>query len=460
MTTDQPQEETPARPPVVAIVGRPNVGKSTLFNRLCGRRRAIVENVPGVTVDRHYGESNFGTSRYTIIDTGGLDPEAVGDIQLEMRAQAMLAVDEADVIFLMFDGRVPPAPADYEVTELIRRSGKPAFYLVNKIDGPRHEVEAVDYYSLGIDPVFMVSAEHGLGIGDLQEAVEKRLPGATGEKSEEDEDLCRVAVIGRPNSGKSTLINRLLGEYRHAVTPIAGTTRDAIDSLITRGESRYLFIDTAGIRRKRKIFDEVERVTVFRALKAIDRADVAVILIDAELGMNEQDVKIAAFAHDKGKAALIVVNKWDLIEKETNTARDFEADVRDKLKFMPYAQFVFVSALTGKRVENIFTVVDQAFTQARRRIGTGDLNRMLGEATAYQPPPNKGGRRLKIFYATQITVKPPTILLSVNHKELLHFSYERYLQNRLREAFGFEGTPIRLLTRERSRPDKDEDRLP
>ncbi len=441
-------------PLTIAIVGRPNVGKSTLFNRLVGRRTALVENVPGVTIDRHYGEATFYDYTYTMIDTGGLDPDAEGDINIEMRNQALLAVEETDIIFLMFDGRVPPTASDEEVVQLIRRAGKPAYYLVNKIDGPRYEDGVYEYHNLGIGPLYAISAEHSGGVSDLLTDVENDHPSLPADFSGLPENTCKVAVIGRPNAGKSTFVNRLLGEARHAVTPTAGTTRDAIDSLIHRKDDRhYLLIDTAGIRRQKKVGKGLEKLTVIKALKAIDRSDVAVILFDAERGIHEQDVKVAGFAHNKGRGCIIVVNKWDKIEKVTNTAREYELEIREKLKFMPYAPVVFISALTGQRAEKVLAVIDQVYEQCKRRVSTGELNRWLERSVAYQPPPNKGGHPLKIYYASQVAVQPPTILLHVNYKDRWHFSYERFLLNRFRETFGFEGTPVRLYPRPRKRKD-------
>ncbi|RJO66124.1 MAG: ribosome biogenesis GTPase Der [Myxococcales bacterium] len=436
----------------IAIVGRPNVGKSTLFNRLVGRRQAIVDDTPGATVDRHYGRGRYDRSEYTIIDTGGFEPETEDDLKLVMREQALLAIEEADVVFVLFDGRDGLVWGDEEIAERMRQSGKPIYYLVNKVDGPKQAMHSADFYQLGVDPLYSISAEHGVGVGDLMSDVVRDHPSAPAEERVHENEI-RVAVIGKPNVGKSTLVNKFLGADRHAVTDIPGTTRDAIDSFVVRGEQVFRLIDTAGIRRQKKIERVLEKRTIVKALKAMDRADVALILIDAREGVTEQDTKIAGFAHDKGLASLIVVNKWDLVEKDTNTAGHMAKEVRDRLKFIPYAEIIFISAQTGQRVETLLDKIAAAREQHVRRVGTGELNRWLERAIAANHPPTLKGRQLKIYYASQVDVSPPTIMLVVNDPDRLHFSYERYLLNRLREDYGFAGTPVKLFTRRRKKGD-------
>ena len=437
----------------IALVGRPNVGKSTLFNRLVGRKQAIVDDKPGATVDRHYGRGRFYDYEYTIIDTGGFEPETNNDLLAGMREQSVLAIEEADVIFALFDGREGLVLADEELVKSLRRSQKPVYYIVNKVDGPKQEDNIADFYSLGVDNLCSISAEHGVNVGDLKSDVERDHPSVKID-SITHENECRIAVIGKPNVGKSTLVNKLLGQDRHVVTDIPGTTRDAIDSVIERDKKFYRLIDTAGIRKKKKISKVIEKRTVVKALKAMDRADVALIMIDADDGVTEQDTKIAGFAHDKGLASIVVVNKWDAMEKDTDTAGSMAKDIRDRLKFIPYAPIIFVSAKTGQRVESILKRIDIIFEQHSRRITTGELNRWLEKAMSFSRPPTRKGKTLKVFYISQVVSSPPTFMVSVNEPERLHFSYQRFLINQLRREFGFEGTPIKLFSRKRGRRDE------
>ena len=438
---------------IIALVGRPNVGKSTLFNRLVGRRQAIVDSTPGMTVDRHYGRVRLHGCEYTIIDTGGFEPEATDDLLTEMREQSLLAIGEADIIFAIFDGREGLVLADEEIVNNLRRTKKPVYYLINKVDGPKQADNVADFYSLGIDPVYAVSAEHGVGVGDLLDDVERDHPSGPIDEGVRGDEI-RIAVIGKPNVGKSTLVNRFLGEDRHIVTETPGTTRDAIDSLIERdGHPQYRLIDTAGIRRQKKISRVIEKRSIVKALKAMDRASVALIMLDAREGVTSQDTKIAGFAHMKGLASVVVVNKWDLVEKDNSTAGTMAKDIRDRLKFIPYAPIIFVSALTGQRVETILKHVDEVREQHVKRIGTSELNRWLENAINSNPPPLRNGRVLKIYYIAQVDAAPPTFMLSVNYQDRLHFSYERYLSNRLRETFGFSGTPLKLFARSKGRPE-------
>jgi len=434
----------------IALVGRPNVGKSTLFNRLVGRRQAIVDDTPGTTVDRHYGRARIGSNVYTVIDTGGFEPEPDGDLLSNMHRHSLMAIEEADIVFMLFDGRDGLTVSDEEIVDALRKCHKPVYYLVNKIDGPRHESLAADFYSLGATPLFTVSAEHGVGIGDLLAEVESDYPSVSLDEDRDPDEL-RIAVVGKPNVGKSTLVNRFIGEERHIVTDVPGTTRDAIDSVILRGEKKYRLIDTAGIRRQRSVSQVMEKRTIVKALKALDRADCALLMIDAREGVTEQDSKIAGFAHDKGLASVIVVNKWDLIEKDTYTSGQMVETIRDSLKFLSYAPVIFISALTGQRAEKILQIIEKAVEQHRRRLGTGELNRWLEKTLNRRAEPTHHGKALKIFYITQVEVSPPTFMVVVNEPDRIHFSYERFLVNRLREDFGFEGTPIKVFYRKRSK---------
>ncbi len=435
--------------PLVAIVGRPNVGKSTLFNRLVGRRVAIVEDTPGVTRDRIYQDAEWLNYAFTLIDTGGIEPASEDVIAQQMRRQAELAIETADVIVFLVDGREGMTSADMDVAEMLRRSSKPVVLAVNKIDAPKFEDAMYEFYSLGLGDPYTISSSQGLGLGDLLDAVVKDFP-----KDLEDEDTERVniAVVGKPNVGKSSLVNALLGEERTIVSDIPGTTRDSVDTQFSRNGREYTLVDTAGIRRKRSVEDEsIERYSVIRSLAAIRRADVVLIVCDASQGLSEQDVRIAGYAHEEGKASVLVVNKWDLIEKDTHTMNAFKKDLGADLAFMSYVQMLFISAKNGQRVNKVLEAVDSAFAQSRRRVTTGQLNDTVSEAVMMNEPPTDKGRTLKIYYATQATVQPPTFIIFVNDTEIVHFSYERYLENFFRKTFGFEGTPIRIFFRSKNK---------
>ncbi|MFA7535788.1 MAG: ribosome biogenesis GTPase Der [Desulfuromonadales bacterium] len=435
--------------PVIAIVGRPNVGKSTLFNRILGQRRAIVEDFPGVTRDRHYAEvARFGKP-FLLIDTGGFEPVSSEEILVQMRQQSRLAMEEADLILFVLDGKEGLTPSDIEVAGMLRRVEKPVLFVINKVDSERQESVVGEFFALGADPLFTVSAEHGLGINDLMTEVLANLPPTPVEEADVEET--RLAVIGRPNVGKSSLVNRLLGYERMVANPTAGTTRDSIDTPFTYNRKRYLLIDTAGIRRKGKVSQKLEKYSVIQALKAMDRAHVVLVVIDAETGIAEQDLTVAGYAYEKGRAVVLVVNKWDRIAKDNRTLALYQEKVRDAFKFLAFAPVVFVSALTGQRVAKIMSVVEGVAAEFDRRVNTGELNRVLNEATRTHPPPMAQGRRLKFLYATQTGVRPPTFVFFVSKAEGVHFSYERYLTNQLREAFGFSGSPIRLVFRDRER---------
>lgn len=433
---------------VVAIVGRPNVGKSALFNRIVGTRIAIVEGEPGVTRDRIYAQSEWDGRPFTLIDTGGIDLGAEDGFLALARRQAELAVAEADLLLFVVDARAGMVPADLEVAEILRRSQKPVLVVANKVDDPGLTLAASEFFSLGLGEPIPVSAEHGRGIADLLDQVIAHLPGETEETAEGEE--IRIAVIGRPNVGKSSLVNRLLGEERSIVTDVPGTTRDAIDSRIERDGTRFTLIDTAGIRRQSRIQLPVERYSVVRALRAIDRSDVCLMLLDATELVTEQDKRIAGYAHEAGKAMVLVVNKWDLIEKDSTTINRFEEKIREQLGFLLYAPILFISAKTGQRVQNIFDLAAYVAEQHALRIPTGRLNEVLHEATYRRQPPSDKGKRLKLFYGTQSGVKPPTFVLFVNEPKLMHYSYLRYIENQLRESFGFVGTPIVLRLRQRA----------
>jgi GTP-binding protein len=435
--------------PIVAIVGRPNVGKSTLFNRLAGQRMAIVEDQPGVTRDRLYVDAEWLNHHFTIVDTGGIEPDPQDQILAAMRRQAELAIDEADVILFVVDVKQGMTMADEEVAKMLRTTKKPVVLAVNKVDNRETEAALYEFYGLGLGDPLGISAIHGLGTGDLLDEVVKNFPAETGE--EYDEDIIKVAIIGRPNVGKSSLTNALLGQERMIVSEIAGTTRDAIDSMLTLADgTRMVLIDTAGMRRKAKIDLPVERYSVIRALRAVERSDIVLMVIDATQGVTEQDKKIVGYAHDNGKASIIVVNKWDLVEKDEKTVIKYTNNIRHELAFLQYSPVIFISAKTKQRVHRIADLVKYVAEQHSMRIATGVLNSLIEEATMINPPPSDKGKRLKIFYATQPSVKPPTIVFFVNHADLMHFSYLRYLENKLRESFGFEGTPLRLVVRERA----------
>ena len=433
--------------PVVAIVGRPNVGKSTLFNKLIGERRSIVEDIPGVTRDRIYGETEWNGKRLIIIDTGGIEPKTDDIILKQMRFQAEVAIESADVIIFMCDVRTGLTADDRDIAIMLQKSGKPVIPCINKCDSVGAlPFEFYEFYELGFDcePI-AVSSVHGSGTGDLLDEVLKELPEAIG--GDDEDDSIRVAVIGKPNAGKSSIINKIMGSERLIVSDIAGTTRDAVDTQIIIDGQKYTFIDTAGIRRQSKINDKIEKYSVLRAHMAVERADVCLIMIDAGTGITEQDEKIAGIAHEAGKASIIVVNKWDSIEKDNSTTNRFNEKIRTALAYMPYAPIAYVSALTGQRINTLFETINRVFAQSHNRITTGMLNEVLGEATMRVQPPSDKGRRLKIYYMTQISVAPPTFVIFCNNAELFHFSYQRYIENCLRETFGFEGTPIRLIIR-------------
>lgn len=433
--------------PIVAIVGRPNVGKSTLFNRLTKRRDAIVHNMPGVTRDRNYGEVDWYDRIFTIIDTGGFEPHSEDIILSQMREQTQLAIEEAQAIIFLMDGREGLAPADSAVAQILRQAKKPVYFVINKIDGEQFEENAFDFYRLGIDKLHTISAEHNRGITDLMDEVVQNFPEAA---KEDDKETVKITIIGRPNVGKSSLVNKLLGKERLLVSDIPGTTRDAIDTHIERDGKKYLFIDTAGIRRKSKVSERLEKYTIVKALGSIDRCDVVLILIDAVEGVTEQDVKVAGYAHEKGRACIVIVNKWDLIEKDNSTIGQYVEKVKEDLKYMNYAPILFTSALTGQRVHKLFSLIDSVVSQYRMRVKTGELNRVIEVAAKRHHPPSYQGHFVKIYFCTQIASSPPTFVIFANYPAGIHFSYERYLENKLREAFGFEGTPFRLLFKERA----------
>ena len=431
--------------PLVAIVGRPNVGKSTLFNRLVGRKVAIVEDTPGVTRDRIYGDAEWLSHSFTVIDTGGIEPASEDKIAVQMRRQAEIAIDTCDVIVFLVDGREGMTSADEEVASMLRKSNKPVILGVNKLDAPKYNDGIYEFYTLGLGEPIIVSSGQGIGIGDLLDAVCSHFPQAD---ETEEEQVINIAVCGRPNVGKSTLVNAILGEQRVIVSDIPGTTRDAIDTPFEQNGQKYVLVDTAGIRRKRAIEDaSIERYSVIRSLAAVRRADVVLFVCDATEGLSEQDVKIAGFVHEEGKPCVVLVNKWDLVEKDTYTIETFKKDMNSELNFMPYVQYLFISAHTGQRIQKILNMVNDAFTQSTRRISTGTLNDIINEAVSMNEPPAQNGRRFRIYYSTQVAIQPPTFVLFVNDVSLSHFSYERYLENYLRKAFGFEGTPIRLYFR-------------
>ena len=434
--------------PLVAIVGRPNVGKSMLFNRLVGQRLSIVEDTPGVTRDRLYAECEWCGRKFDMVDTGGIEPSTDSEILLFMREQAQIAIDSATVIVLVTDIRTGVTAADKDVANMLLRSRKPVVLAVNKADSTGAEDPAIyEFYSLGLGDPIAVSAVHGHGTGDLLDACLSHFPEET--EDEEEADCIKVAVIGKPNVGKSSLINHILGEKRLIVSNMAGTTRDAVDTLFENQYGRYMFIDTAGIRRKSKVEERVEKFSVMRAQMAIERADVCLIMIDARDGVTEQDTKIAGLAHEAGKASIVVVNKWDLIDKETGTMEKLRKDIMRDLSFMSYAPILFISALTGQRTDRIFELINFVNDQSNMRITTGMLNNVLADAQARVQPPTDKGRRLKIYYMTQTGIKPPNFVIFCNSRELFHFSYQRYLENQIRAVFGLEGTPVRIVIRQK-----------
>lgn len=437
--------------PLVAVVGRPNVGKSTFFNKITGKRIAIVEDTPGVTRDRIYADGEWLTHSFTLIDTGGIEPMREDIISKQMRRQAELAIETADVIIFIVDGREGLTAADVEVAEMLRRSKKPVVLAVNKIDHPKYADALYDFYELGIGEPITISAEQGLGLGDVLDEVVAHFPEHAGK---DEGEATRVAVVGKPNVGKSSLVNALLGDERTIVSNIPGTTRDAIDSPFRFGDKDYILVDTAGIRRKRSIEDEsIERYSVIRSLAAIRRCDIALIVVDAEQGLSEQDVRIAGYVHEEGKASVLVVNKWDLIEKDTHTMNEFKKKLAVDLAFMDYVPMIFISALTGQRVNKVMEVANEAYRQNCARISTGTLNDIIAEAISVAEPPSDKGRRLRIYYGTQPSTNPPTFVLFVNDPDLMHFSYKRYLENFFRKSFGLTQTPIRLNVRGKTKPE-------
>ena len=439
--------------PLIAIVGRPNVGKSMLFNKLIGKRLSIVEDTPGVTRDRIYGESEWAGRKFRLVDTGGIEPNTDNQILAFMREQAQIAIDNADVIIFVTDIKTGLTASDQEVAGMLQRSRKPIVLAVNKMDSTGTiDPDFYEFYNLGLGDPVAISAVHGHGTGDLLDWCVDHFPEET--VQEEDEDLTRVAIVGKPNVGKSSLLNQILGEERVIVSDMAGTTRDAIDSYFENSFGKYCFIDTAGMRRRSKVDDAIERYSNLRSVSAIERADVCIVMIDATQGVTEQDTKIAGLVHEAGKAVLIAVNKWDLVEKETNTMRDMEAQVRQDLSFMPYAPVVFLSALTGQRVDKLYEMINEVARSNAMRVTTGALNSVLADATARVQPPTDKGRRLKIYYMTQAGVKPPHFVIFCNDARLFHFSYQRYLENQIRGVFGLAGTPIRMTIRQKG--DKEE----
>ena len=434
--------------PIVAIVGRPNVGKSTLFNALAKQRIAIVKDTPGITRDRIYADVTWLDKAFTLIDTGGIEPDSRDIILSQMREQAQIAIDTADVILFMVDVRQGLQDADAKVADMLRRARKPVVLVVNKVDHfEKYMADVYEFYNLGIGEPHPISASNRLGVGDMLDEVISHF----GEEAvrEEEDDKTRIAIVGKPNVGKSSLINRLIGEDRLIVSDIAGTTRDAVDTPVIRNGKEYIFIDTAGLRRKNKVKEDLEHYMILRTVSAIERADIAVLLIDAAEGVTEQDAKIAGIAHDRGKAVIIAVNKWDVIEKNDKTVKEYTAKIREILSFMPYAEITFISALTGQRLPKLFELINAVSENHAMRISTGVLNEIMSEAVALQQPPSDKGKRLRLYYITQVGVKPPTFVIFVNDKELMHFSYTRYIENKIREAFGFKGTPLRFYIRER-----------
>lgn len=432
--------------PIVAIVGRPNVGKSTLFNRIAGERISIVEDTPGVTRDRIYADAEWLDKHFTLIDTGGLEPETEDIIMKQMYEQAEIAMETADVIMFVCDVKTGVTDADMQVANRLRKTKKPIVLVVNKMDDLRkYSMDVYEFYELGLGEPFGVSAGQAIGLGDMLDEVVKHFP--ADKDTSEEEDVIKVAVVGKPNVGKSSLINRILGEERVIVSDIAGTTRDAVDSPYEYNGQKFVFIDTAGMRKKSKIRENIEKYSIIRAVAAVERADVCILMINAEEGITDQDTKIAGIAHEAGKATIIAVNKWDAVEKDSNTINKFTKEIDAELKYMPYAPKMFISALTGQRVSKLFDTIAAIYENNTRRVSTGLLNDVLIEAMALNQPPAEKGRPLKIYYMTQVSVKPPTFVLFVNDTELLHFSYKRYIENQLRQAFGFDGTPIHFIAR-------------
>ena len=435
--------------PVIAIIGRSNVGKSTFFNRLSEWKKAIVINVPGATRDRNYADCTWNDKPFLLIDTGGFEPAATTQILVQMREQTQLAIEEADIIIFLMDGRAGLLPADREVARILREADKTVFFAVNKVDGPRHEGLVPEFYELGIDEVYTVSALHGVGVDELMDAVTAALPPAE-EGTAEEEPWIRLAVVGKPNVGKSSLVNRILGYERTIVNQLPGTTRDAIDTRFTVHGKDYVLIDTAGIRRKSRVSLTLEKYSVIAAVKTIDRCDIALLIIDAEEGITEQDAKIAGLIFERGVACIIVVNKWDKVEKDNQTVGKYVEDIHDVLKFMDFSPIIFVSALSGQRVVKIFDLVDKVYEQYNRRVNTGELNRVVSEIVARNPPARYQGKEQKLSYVTQVSTRPPTFIFFVKEPKVIHFSYERFLLNQLREAFGFDQAPLRIFFRRKN----------
>ncbi len=435
--------------PIVAVVGRPNVGKSTLFNALAGENISIVKDTPGITRDRIYADITWLDKSFTLIDTGGIEPDSKDVILSQMREQAEIAMETADVIIFLVDVKQGLVDADAKVADMLRRSHKPVVLVVNKVDSyEKYMTDVYEFYNLGIGEPHPVSAVNRLGMGDMLEEVVSHFPETDAEETEDTRT--RVAIVGKPNVGKSSLINKLLGENRLIVSDIAGTTRDAVDTEITYRDKEYVFIDTAGLRRKNKIKEELERFMIVRTVSAVERADIVVLVIDAVEGVTEQDAKIAGIAHERGKAVIIAVNKWDALEKDDKTIYRVTERIRNTLSYMPYAEILFISALTGQRLPKLFETIDIVSENHAMRVGTGVLNEIMSEAVAMQQPPSDKGKRLRLYYITQVSVKPPTFVIFVNDKELIHFSYTRYIENQIRETFGFKGTPLRFIIRERN----------
>lgn len=435
--------------PIVAVVGRPNVGKSTLFNALAGHRISIVKDTPGITRDRIYTDVTWLDKQFTLIDTGGIEPDSKDVILSQMREQAQIAIDTSDVILFMVDVKHGLVDADSKVADMLRRSHRPVLLVVNKVDSfEKYMADVYEFYNLGIGEPIPISAANQMGIGDLLDEVISHFGDC--EASEEDEEVTKVAIVGKPNVGKSSLINKLIGENRLIVSEIAGTTRDAVDTPVKHNGKDYIFIDTAGLRRKNKIKEELERYMIVRTVGAVERADVVILLIDAVEGVTEQDAKIAGIAHERGKAVIIAVNKWDSIEKDNKTVNQYSNKIRNVLSYMPYAEITFISALTGQRLPKLYDLIDMVSANHAMRISTGVLNEIMSEAVALQQPPSDKGKRLRLYYITQVSVKPPTFVIFVNDKELMHFSYTRYIENQIREAFGFRGTPLKFFIRERN----------
>lgn len=434
--------------PIVAVVGRPNVGKSTLFNALAGSKISIVKDTPGITRDRIYADVTWLNYEFTLIDTGGIEPDSKDIILSQMREQAEIAIQTADVILFMVDVKQGLVDNDAKVADLLRKSRKPVLLVVNKVDNPTKQMADVyEFYNLGMGDPYAISAANQLGIGDLLDEVTSHFPEGTSE--DEEDEVTRIAIVGKPNVGKSSLINKLIGENRLIVSDIAGTTRDAVDTPVKHNHKDYIFIDTAGLRRKNKIKEELEHYMIVRTVSAVERADIVILMIDAVEGVTEQDAKIAGIAHERGKAVIIAVNKWDAIEKNDKSVNEYSSKIRSTLSFMPYAEITFISAFTGQRIGRLYELIDMVSENHAMRVATGVLNEIMSEAVAMQQPPSDKGKRLRLFYITQVSVKPPTFVIFVNDKELMHFSYTRYIENQIREAFGFKGTPLKFIIRER-----------